>query len=36
LLAEERKIMMVDLIVLDLERMAWFERKQAIICIRDA
>jgi hypothetical protein len=35
LLAEESKIMMVDLSALDLARRAWFENKQAMIRTRD-
>jgi hypothetical protein len=36
LLAEESKIMMADLSVLDLARRTWFESKQVMICARDA
>jgi hypothetical protein len=36
LLAEESKIMMADLSVLDLTRTAWFESKQTMIRTRDA
>jgi hypothetical protein len=36
LLAEESKIIMANLSVLDPTKRAWFEAKQAMICARDA
>jgi hypothetical protein len=36
LLAEENRIMFANLIIIEPEKRAWFEKKRATICERDA